>query len=395
MVDYHPSSKQVLEDPHQIYPQLRDEAPCFWLEEWNTWFLSRFEDVLRASMDAECFTATKGTTSSHLVTKAQPATPMINLMDPPSHTRLRTSIIGYFTPGKVKKLEPQIQAFVDDAFAKVRDLAEADLFNDFAANVSVNVACLANGFPMEDADMLNKLVWRFFARDSDNPAGITQDGLAAMGEMFGYFAQLIAKRRAAGAPNESVVDLVCRYRDEGGQELGVESASSHLSMFLIGGAETFPKTFASTVHRFWQHKDQRAQLTRDRSLIPEAYREVLRYDMPTQFLMRQVVKPTTYHGKTMQPGQNVAFLYPAANRDSREFPNADRFEIRRNPPRILSFGHGIHLCIGQHFARMEAKLCIEKLLSFAPDYEVRAEKLRRIKTEFVQGWESMPVVFRG
>jgi hypothetical protein len=96
----------------------------------------------------------------------------------------------------------------------------------------------------------------------------------------------------------------------------------------------------------------------------------------------------------MQPGQNVAFLYPAANRDPREFPDPDRFDIRRNPPRILSFGHGMHLCIGQHFARMEAKLCIEKLLSFAPEYEVRAEKLRRLKTEFVQGWESMPVVFR-
>jgi cytochrome P450 len=165
-------------------------------------------------------------------------------------------------------------------------------------------------------------------------------------------------------------------------------------MFLIGGAETFPKTFASAVHRFWQHPDQRAALAADPSLIPDAYREVLRYDMPTQYLMRKLVQPVALHDKRMQPGSNVAFLYPSANRDRREFTNPDVFDVRRKSPRILSFGHGVHLCIGQHFARMEAKLCIEKLLSFAPSYEVRTERLKRLRTEFVQGWATMPVVWR-
>ena len=95
----------------------------------------------------------------------------------------------------------------------------------------------------------------------------------------------------------------------------------------------------------------------------------------------------------MQPGQKVVFLYPSANRDQREFTDPDRFDIKRNAPRILSFGHGIHLCIGQHFAKMEAKLCLQTLLAWAPDYEVKANELKRLKTEFVQGWESMPVVF--
>jgi cytochrome P450 len=164
-------------------------------------------------------------------------------------------------------------------------------------------------------------------------------------------------------------------------------------MFLIGGAETFPKTFASTVLRLWQHKDQRAELAKDPTLIPEAYREALRYDMPTQFLMRKVLQPVKLHDKTMQPGQKVAFLYPSANRDRREFTDPDRFDVKRNAPRILSFGHGIHLCIGQHFARMEAKHCLQTLLAWAPDYEVKANELKRLKTEFVQGWETMPVVF--
>jgi cytochrome P450 len=167
-----------------------------------------------------------------------------------------------------------------------------------------------------------------------------------------------------------------------------------MSMFLIGGAETFPKTFASAVHRLAQHPEQRAWLVKDAALIPDAYREVLRYDMPTQYLMRKIVKPVRFHDKLCQPGSNVAFLYPSANRDPREFARPDAFDVRRKSPRILSFGHGVHLCIGQHFAKMEAKLCIEKLLSFAPEYVVQTEKLKRLRTEFVQGWATMPVTWR-
>jgi len=286
-------------------------------------------------------------------------------------------------------MEPQIREFVDEAWAEVAGLEEADLFNDFAAKVSVRVACLANGFPLEDAAMLNALVWRFFARDEEHPAGMTPDGLAAMNELFAYFIQLIHDRRKRGL-GDDVVDLVIGA-EIGGRKFSDEEAASHLSMFIIGGSETFPKTFASGVHRLWQHPEQRTACIGDPSLIPDAYQEILRYDMPTQFLMRTMKSDVTLHGVTMRKGRPVMFLYPSANRDRLEFSDPDRFDIRRRPPRILTFGHGIHACIGRHVAQMEGKLCFEKLLSLAPHYEVRESKLRRIRTEFVQGWESMPV----
>jgi cytochrome P450 len=393
MVDYHPFAADVQEDPHPVYARLREEDPCFYLPEWDTYFLSRFDDIWNASMDPLSYSTAQGTTTAQLVTKVQPLTPMLNTLDPPFHTAFRSAVMGYFTPGRVARLEPRIATFVDDAFAGVRELRECDVFNQFAAKVSVKVACLANGFPMEDSDMLNDLVWRFFARE-EGVTGMTPDGVNAMLEMFAYFHELIAKRRAAGANEESVVDLVCRFERDG-KRFEPQDAASHMSMFLIGGAETFPKTFASAVHRLGQHADQRAWLVKDKSLIPGAYREVLRYDMPTQYLMRKIVKPVRFHGKECLPGSNVAFLYPSANRDPREFARPDVFDVRRKSPRILSFGHGVHLCIGQHFAKMEAKLCIEKLLSFAPEYEVQTDKLTRLRTEFVQGWATMPVAWRG
>ena len=390
-LDYDPFSEQVIQDPYSIYARLREEAPCYHLEKWDAWALSRFDDIWTASMDADNYSAAQGTTASHLLTKVQPVTPMINMMDPPDHTDLRSQIARYFTPRIVRGFEEQIQGFVDEAFKEIQEKQEADLFNDFAAKVSVQVACLANGFPMEDADMLNKLVWRFFGRE-EGVDGMTQDGLAAMNEMFGYFVELIGRRRKAGVSDGSVVDVVVNA-EIGGRRFADEEAASHLSMFIIGGSETFPKTFASSVHRLWQHPEQRAECVKNPALIPDAYQEVLRYDMPTQFLMRVLTNDVTVHRETMKAGRPVMFLYPSANRDSHEFENADTFDIHRRPPRILSFGHGIHACIGQHYAKMEGRLCLEKLLAFAPDYQVKEDQLERIRTEFVQGWASMPVVF--
>ena len=292
----------------------------------------------------------------------------------------------------MRKLEEQIQTFVNAAWKNVGERERADLYNDFATQVSVKVACLANGFPLEDSDYCNQLVWRFFRR-AEGHEGMTDDGLAALGELTAYFAELIQKRRAKGVADGSVVDVVVGATI-GGRAFSDEEAGSHLSMFMIGGAETFPKTFASAVHRLWQHPEQRAECAADATLIPGAYVEVLRYDMPTQFLMRVVKKELALHGETLRAGQPVMFLYPSANRDVREFEAPDRFDIHRRPARILSFGHGIHACIGQHFAKLEGRICLEKLLREAPAYEVQDAELKRIRTEFVQGWETMPVVLR-
>jgi cytochrome P450 len=353
--------------------------------------ISRFEDIWQASMDNEHYTTTKGTTQAQLVTKVQPLTPMLNMMDPPQHTQMRSKVAKFFMPGKVRRLEASIQQIVDDAYAPLRERDEADLFNDFASKVSVKVACLANGFPMEDSDLLNALVWRFFGREEGHD-GMTEDGVAAMMEMGAYFAKLIERLRRRGLEGDSVVELLLDLEVDG-EKLDDEAAASHLTLFLIGGAETFPKVFSSAVHRLWQHAEQRAECVADPALLPEAFREVLRFDMPTQFLMRSVTRPHEIRGEKLEPGQPVLFLYPAANRDPREFSDPDRFDIHRAPERILSFGHGIHGCIGQNFAKMEAKLCLQKLLADAPRYEVQEDQLSRLRTEFVQGWATMPVVF--
>ncbi len=391
MVQYDPFSEEVMQDPHPIYRRLREEAPCYHVEKWDCWALSRFEDIWKASMDAKSYSTAQGTTAAHLLTKVQPVTPMLNLMDPPQHTRLRSQIRQYFTPGRVASLEPRIRGFVTDAVGAVMERGECDMIDDVASKVAVQVACLANGFPLEDGEMLNQLVWRFFARE-EGVEGMTQDGLAAMMEMSAYFADLIKRRRGNPGEGGSAVDTVLEIEIDG-SKLSDEEAGSHLSMFLIGGAETFPKVFSSCVYLLWKHTGERAKCVADPGLISDAFNEVLRYDMPTQFLMRTLRNDVEIHGERMRKGRPVMVLYPSANRDDREFDEPDSFDIERRPPRILSFGHGIHACIGAHFARMEGRLALEKLLSQMPEYEVKEDQLQRIRTEFVQGWASMPVTW--
>ena len=389
MVKYDPFSDEVLSDPYPVYKKLRAEAPVYYIEEYDAWAFSRFEDIWQASMDAEHYSTEKGTTSAHLLTKVQPVTPMLNMMDPPQHTALRTAARKFLQPANVRKIEPKIRELVKGRFAEFMQKGEFDSF-DLGSPVATTAACLAIGIPLEDAEMLNSLVVRFFGRDPEID-GMTPDGLAAMGELFGYFAELVQGREKTGLEEPDIVNAIIAYAHE--HELSYEDMGSHLSMFIIGGAETFPKVLANCLYWLWRHPDQRAQVVKDTSLVPDAFWEILRYDMPTQFLGRVVKKDLELHGQKLREGQPVLLLYPSANRDEREFENPDVLDIQRRAPRILSFGHGIHACIGMNTAKMEARVCLEAVAEKIPDYEVDIENAERLRTEFVQGFAKLPIRF--
>ena len=389
MVKYNPFMKEVMRDPHTTYRQLRAEAPVYYIEEYDAWALAKFEDIWNASMDNKHYTAEKGTTSAHLLTKVQPLFPMINMMDPPRHTKLRTAVRHHFTPGAIGKLEPLIRDIAVKALDEGRERGGMDMMADLGSRVSVTVACLVIGIPLEDAPTMNDLVWRFFGRDPEIE-GMTPDGLAAMEELFGHLVQLSQERKAEGSQRGDVIDLINNIEIDG-KKLDDMAIASHLSMFVIGGAETFPKTFATTIQRLAEHPDQRAQLTADPSLIPQAYVEALRYDMPTQFLCRVVTQEHQIRDQTLKSGQPVLFLYPSGNRDDEEFTNPDVFDIHRNPPRVLSFGAGTHMCIGIHAAKLEGRVLLEETLKRIPEYEIDLDRAERLVTDFVQGYATFPI----
>jgi cytochrome P450 len=390
MVKYSPFLPEVMRDPHPIYRQLRREAPVYHLEEYDAWVLSKFEDIWTASMDNRHYSAAKGTTASHLLTKVQPVTPMINMMDPPQHTQLRSALRNHFTPAVVKELEPVVRDIAVKNLDAALERGQLDVMADLASQVSVTVACLIVGIPLEDAPLMNDLVWRFFAREP-GIQGMTPDGLAAMNEMFAYFTKISQERRRSG-DRDDVVNLLNNIEIDG-RKLDDASIASHISMLIIGGSETLPKVFASAVQRLGEYPAQRAELAKDLSLVPNAFQEVLRYDMPTQFLCRTVVQEHQIRGQKLRPGQPILFLYPSANRDEDEFENPDVFDVHREIPRLLSFGHGTHLCLGIHAAKLEGRVLLEELLRRIPEYEVDPARSERLVTDFVQGWAKLAIRF--
>jgi hypothetical protein len=392
MVEYNPFSEEIMADPYPVYRRLRDEAPVYRLANHPCWALSRFEDVWNASMDARSYSVAQGTTPSQLLTKIQPVTPMLNNMDPPDHTALRAQFRPFFAPARIRELEPTIRTLFSEALDELMEKGGGDLVGDFGTRVATKVASIVAGIPLEDGEMLYRLVQRFMAHE-EGVDGMSEDGIAAMMEMFEYFAALAVRRRAAGTAGAHPLDVLIDF-EQGGRRLEDAVIASHMSLLLIGGSETFPKVFANLARRLAEHPGQRAAVAANPSLAPDAMIEALRYDMPTQFLGRTLVRDVELHGEKLRAGESVLFLYASANRDPREFPDPDDFDIARRPPRILSFGHGTHACLGIHVAKAEGRIALEELLRRDPEYEVDLAGGERLRTEFVQGFARLPLRLR-
>lgn len=392
MLDYDPFSLHVRRDPYPIYRRLRDEAPAYYLPKYDAWALSRFQDVWDASSDADSYSTAKGTTPAQVLTKEQPVTPMLNVMDPPEHTRLRAVIRKCFLPRHLRGLQPLVKQTFDGLLDEVVDQGSCDVVQDLGARLSVQVACLAIGIAPEEGPTLNAMVKRFFAHDPDT-GGMTPDGLQALADLTAFCEDLIRRRRRQPGDGPEAADALIRFRDAEGRGFPDEVAASHVTMLVIGGSETFPKTLANGILRLYEHPDQRRALAQGRIETPAAYEEILRYDMPTQFLCRTLKRDVTLHEQQMREGQAVMFLYASANHDDREFERPEEFDIERRFLRHLSFSAGTHACLGTHVARMEGRITLDGILSRMPEYEVDLGGAVRLRTEFVQGFSRLPIRF--
>lgn len=391
MVYYNPLMPEILEDPYPIYKQLRAEAPAYYVKEFDCWALSRFDDIWEQSGDSESYSAAmRGTTPCHLITRQQTVFPSVNMMDPPEHVQNRALISGAFKPRRVAALSPGVEKIVMRHAKNLESGARVDLVRDYIAKIAMESACVLLGLPIEDADHIYSFVVRYFDR-APGKAGLTEDGLAAAAELNEYLGAIIRHRRKHPTVDDVLLNAYLNARFDG-KALPDDNIASQMATLVIGSTDTMPKIFASFVHELYKAPDQRRELVNDPSLIPNAFREGLRYGMPTQFLGRTVVKPVKLHGETFEPGQAVIFLFPSANRDEREFADPDRFDIHRVSKRILTFGHGNHSCLGIHIAALEGELATRHLLARMPEYEILEPEIERLKSEFVAGIVGLPAI---
>jgi len=388
VVSYDPYMPEIIDDPYPVYARLRAEDPVHYLERFDAWALAGFEDIWNASQDNVHFSVRNSTAERGFLEREPASLEVLTTLDPPDHTVLRKALFPHFGPRAARALEPRVRAWVRELLDRQRDAGRIDAVDELAQPIAVRVACAVGGFPLEDAGELIEMVRSTFVR-TEGTEGQTEAGREARDTMREYLVDLVRERMRAPA-RQDALGVLLEMRDEQGRYTP-ERVAQHLTLVLVGATETFPKTFASGLLRLWQHPDQRRECVEDPSLVPGALQEILRYDMPTQWLGRTAIAPIEIGGKKIEAGQPVLFLYPSANRDEREFDAPDRFDIHRAPERILTFGHGTHRCLGAFMAQMEGRVLLEETLRAFPDYEVIESELYRPRTEFVQGYQRFPI----
>ncbi len=390
MIDYDPYSDEAMADPHPIYRRLRDEAPAYYVEKYDAWALTRFEDVWAASTDYEVFSSTSGTMPAQVLTKEQPVIQILNYVDPPKHTELRGIFSARFTPRAVNATEDAVRNVAVELLEKGAETGTFDFVNDFAMPFSTRIAADVIGVPASEMPSMVDWMQRFFRHDPDT-GSMTPDGIVALDEVNRFGADLTRNRRRHPNDAPDAINVLLAHEKKSGQVFSDEEAGMHLGMLVIAGAETTAKALALMVSLLARHPDQRRHLIEDPGLIVDGFHESLRYDNPTQFLCRTVATPTKLHGRVLSPGQGVMLVYASGNRDDREFERPDVFDVTRRPSRILSFSAGRHLCLGIHVARLEARVAVEEILSRFPDYEVDFDSAEQIRTEFIRGYTTLPL----
>ncbi len=385
MLEFDPFSEAYCDDPFPVYRRLRDEAPDFYLEELDCFFLSRFEDVWQAVSDPR-FSHRLGTNTQDLLAGVMPHRALSSMV-PPAHTALRRLLAPHFTPAATRRLEPRVRELVCGFLDEMGD--EFDVVRDLALRLSARVAFLLIGLPEADADEKAGLVGTTFDRAS-GVMGPTEVAFEAQRRLQAYLGEKIDERGRAGGGGD-LLDLLLAFEYEG-EKLPREELIANLNLLVIGGTETLPKVFAGAVYQLWRHPEQRALVAATPPLADDAFREALRYEMPTLMLGAVAEEDAEICGGTrVRKGQKLMHLWVSANRDEREFPDPDRFDIHRRATRILSFNHARHRCLGAHVAQLEGRVLLEELLARAPEYEVLEDRVERIRSEFFRGFSSLPI----
>ena len=389
---YHPFDPKIWDDPFATFKVLRDEHPAYYLEDLNCWFISRFEDVWKLETDQRNFSSQQGTTTTHLLTHQTPSAPNLTYYDGKEHTQARSYFAPFFLPKFLKGLEPRIRTFVDEAIDNVIESGRACAVHDLGGYVSVRVASSLLGLPLEDADMVMDWVNGYFHRDP-GVAGTSEIGMQNQKELGLYLFKLANEYLSKGnAPKDSILEKLCN-EELLGKKQDAKDIAIHANMIIIGGTETFPKIYSAAMCRLDENPDQKARAIADPELLPHAFHEALRYDMPTHMLGRTIKTGFEFHGQQLEPGAGIMFLWGSANRDERVFENPDTFDIDRRAPRILSFGMGQHMCVGHHTAKLEGKILLEESMKRMGNYRVDQAGIERIQSEFFRGFWRMPIEF--
>jgi cytochrome P450 len=392
---FNPFVPSYRNNPYLQLGRLREGDPVHRDEVLQAWVLTRYEDCLRAMRDHETFSSDSRTARGQLAEALEQqrlSTPLGDVYtvlgsDPPRHTRLRSLVNRAFTPRRVAELRPRIEEIARDLLAQAPDEGEWELMAGLAQPLPVIVIAEMLGVPPADRERFKR--WSHALAETTNvlpDERIARDATQATTELIDYFNGFIKERERE--PRNDLISALVEAGAEG-ERLTHEELLAFAILLLVAGNETTTNLIGNGMAALLAHPDALGALRETPEALPAAIEEMLRYDSPVQGLVRFVRSDTVIGGRAIPAGDVVLCMIGAANRDPEQFPEPERLDITRAENRHLSFGQGIHYCVGAPLARAEAEIVFRSLFERWPRIEVVEGGLTRGGTFLLRGPEQL------
>lgn len=390
-VYYDPYDVGIVADPYPVYARLREEAPIYHNERYGFWALSRHADVERALADWETFSNSRSDILELIKSDFDMPPGVMMFEDPPMHTLLRGLMSRVFTPRRMAEIEDQIRQFCVRCLDPLVGSGGFDIIAELASMMPMRVIGMLLGIPESEQIGVRDANDANLRTEPGAPMKVVQADRIADGRIYADYVEWRSNN-----PSDDLMTalLNVEFTDEFGITRKLERKEVlHYTQVVAGaGNETTGRLIGWLAKVLAEHPGQRREVERDRSLLTRAVDETLRFEPTGPHVARWVARDFEYDGTTVPAGSAMLLLFGAANRDPRRYRDPDTFDIHRDNPSHLTFGKGLHYCLGANLARLEGRVALDELLNRFPEWEIDYDSAKLAPTSTVRGWEQLRIV---
>ncbi|OBK59429.1 cytochrome [Mycobacterium gordonae] len=391
-VYYDPYDVNITANPYPTFARLRDEAPLYYNERYNFWAISRHADVEKALSDWETFSNSRSDILELIQSKFPMPPGVMMFEDPPTHTMLRGVMSRVFTPRRMAAIEDQIRAYCVRCLDPLVGSDGFDIIAELASMMPMRVIGMLLGIPEDDQIGVRDANDANLRTKPGTPMKVADPDSIADGRIYADYVDWRAKN-----PSDDLMTalLNVEFEDESGvtRKLTRKEVLHYTQVVAGAGNETTGRLIGWLAKVLAEHPDQRREVAQDRSLLTRAVDETLRFEPTGPHVARYTIRDFEAYGTTVQAGSAVLLLFGSANRDPLRYKDPDTFNLHRDNISHLTFGKGVHYCLGANLARLEGRVALDELLNRWPEWDVDYDSLKLAPTSTVRGWERLRIVF--
>jgi cytochrome P450 len=390
VVYYDPYDVDINADPYPTYARLREEAPAYYNDRYDFWALTRHADVEKALVDWRIFSNSRSDILDIIKAGVEFPSGVILFEDPPVHTMHRGLMSRVFTPRRMAALEDQVRDYCIRCLDPLVGSGGFDIITEVASVLPMRVIGMLLGIPEQDQVAVRNKTDANLRTQPGQPMAVKEEEVAS-GDLF---ADYVEWRSTHPADDLMTQLLNAEFEDEQGETrtLTRQEVLTYTAVLAGAGNETTGRLIGWLAKLLAEHPDQRAEVVEDRSLIPQVIDETLRFEPTGHATARYVMRDAEYHGVTIPAGSPILLVLAAANRDHRRYAEPDVYDIHRDDIQHLTFGYGLHYCLGANLARLEGRVALDEFLNRFPEWEVDYDGMKLAPTSTVRGWEHMPII---